>query len=489
MPLACSLSDGGLLGGMDNAGRDQALAAPALRFSQVRPTASLGTFERPEHAVRTDYCTGSGIAVVRRPTGGPAAYLDPDHLCWTLALPAEAAPTLAELAERHGTAVTAALGEGTFSPERGEVEVAGRKVGGLFVGRRGDGWLVQGHLALHCDIETTLTVLRAPTEKLSPEGVQSARRRMAGLDDALPGLDRETLQARLTEALARAFDLEMMAGAEPAGVAAEGTVVQPAGDTRTAFRPTAGGTLYAELAVADGVITAAALTGSVQLAPEGVLSEAADVLVGTVLVEATSRLEALLIRHPFEGLGFGAEDLVAVVGQAAARPGLEARLGLTREAANGVMVHGDADVEKTLGRAEVMLVPYCAKPTWCSWRHRDGCPECGGCEVGDVYRMARERGMEVVTITRFEHLQETFGRMRQAGVGAYVGMCCGNFYQKRHFAFEQAGMDAVLLDIRGANCYELRQEDQAYAGRFEAQARLDGEAVARVMRFVPVVGG
>ncbi|HKJ76776.1 MAG TPA: hypothetical protein VKA64_06190, partial [Gammaproteobacteria bacterium] len=107
-----------------------------------------------------------------------------------------------------------------------------------------------------------------------------------------------------------------------------------------------------------------------------------------------------------------------------------------------------------------------------------------GCEVGDAYRMARERGREVVTITRFEHLQETFGRMRQAGVGAYVGMCCGNFYQKRHFAFEQAGMDAVLLDIRGANCYELRQEDQAYAGRFEAQAVLDGEAVARVMRFV-----
>ena len=484
MPLACPLSDGGLLDGAENAGRDRALAAPALRFSQVRRTASLGAFERPEHAVRADYCAEHGIAVVRRPTGGPATYLDPDHLCWTLALPAEAAATLADLAERHGAAVTAALDGGAFSASRGEVEVAGRKVGGLFVGRHGGNWILQGHLAFHCEVETTLTVLRVPTEKLSPEGVQSARQRMAGLDETLPGLDRETLQARLEGALARAFDLEMTAGAEPAGVAGEETVVQPAGETRTAFRPTAGGTLYAELAVADGVIAAAVLTGSVQLAPEGVLSEAADVLVGTALAEATPRLEALLIRRPFEGLGFGAEDLLAVVGQAAARPGLEARLGLSREAANGVMVHGDADVERTLGRAEVMLVPYCAKPTWCSWRHRDGCPECGGCEVGDAYRMARERGREVVTITRFEHLQETFGRMRQAGVGAYVGMCCGNFYQKRHFAFEQAGMDAVLLDIRGANCYELRQEDQAYAGRFEAQAVLDGEAVARVMRFV-----
>lgn len=435
--------------------------------------------------MRADYCAEHGIAVARRPTGGPAAYLDPDHLCWTLSLPETAAASLTDVAERHGAAVTAALGDGAFSPERGEVEVAGRRVGGLFAGRRGDGWLLQGHLALHCDVETTLTVLSAPTEKLSPEGVQSARQCMAGLDDSLPGLDRGTLQARLAEALARAFDLAMTTGTEPAAVAADEAAVPAAGETRTAFRPTAGGTLYAELAVADGAIAAASLTGSVQLAPEGVLAEAAAALTGTDLGEAAPGLEALLARGPFEGLGFGVNDLIAVVGQAAARPGLQARLGLTREAANGVMVHGEPNVEKTLQRAEVMLVPYCAKPTWCSWRHKDGCPECGQCEVGDAYRLARERGMEVVTITRFEHLQETFSRMRQAGVGAYVGMCCGNFYQKRHFAFEQAGMDAVLLDIRGANCYELRQEDQAYAGRFEAQAELDGEAVARVMRFVP----
>ena len=29
-----------------------------------------------------------------------------------------------------------------------------------------------------------------------------------------------------------------------------------------------------------------------------------------------------------------------------------------------------------------MLVPYCAKPDWCKWRHLDGCTECGLCEVG-----------------------------------------------------------------------------------------------------------
>lgn len=31
----------------------------------------------------------------------------------------------------------------------------------------------------------------------------------------------------------------------------------------------------------------------------------------------------------------------------------------------------------------------------------------------------------------------------------------------------------MLMDIGGANCYELHQEEQAYAGAFEAKAALD----------------
>lgn len=55
-----------------------------------------------------------------------------------------------------------------------------------------------------------------------------------------------------------------------------------------------------------------------------------------------------------------------------------------------------------------MLVPYCAKPTWCKWRHTVDCVECGACEVGNACLMVRDSGME-----------------------------------------------AVLLDIEGAACYEL----------------------------------
>ena len=54
------------------------------------------------------------------------------------------------------------------------------------------------------------------------------------------------------------------------------------------------------------------------------------------------------------------------------------------------------------------------------------------------------------------------------------------------FADLLRGMAAVLMDITGANCYELKAESAAYAGCFEAQASLDMESVRQVMRFVPV---
>jgi len=71
--------------------------------------------------------------------------------------------------------------------------------------------------------------------------------------------------------------------------------------------------------------------------------------------------------------------------------------------------------------------------------------------------------------------------MRTDGERAYVGMCCSNFFIKRHRAFRDAGLPAVLMDISGSNCYELQQEDQAYAGRFAAQATLNEKLLEQVM--------
>ncbi|MGB0129614.1 MAG: DUF116 domain-containing protein, partial [Rhodocyclaceae bacterium] len=185
--------------------------------------------------------------------------------------------------------------------------------------------------------------------------------------------------------------------------------------------------------------------------------------------------------------GFGAEEISRLVALAADKHRVQRVLGLPAQDINTLMVHGSAGegALAILGRASVVLVPYCAKPTWCEWRHEDDCPECGLCAVGEAYRLARERGLRAITITNYEHLVTTLTALRQAGEPAYLGMCCGNFYVKRFRAFREAGLPAVLMDIGGANCYELQQEDLAYAGQFAAEAELNGDLLQRVMQFVP----
>jgi lipoate-protein ligase A len=93
--------------------------------------------------------------------------------------------------------------------------------------------------------------------------------------------------------------------------------------------------------------------------------------------------------------------------------------------------------------------------------------------------------MQVTTITNYEHLTATLVQMKSDGVAAYIGACCSQFFIKRHHAFREAEMAAVLMDISGANCYELKQEESAYAGQFQAEASLDADMLAKVMQHVP----
>lgn len=80
----------------------------------------------------------------------------------------------------------------------------------------------------------------------------------------------------------------------------------------------------------------------------------------------------------------------------------------------------------------------------------------------------------------------TLSAMKAKGTPAYVGMCCSNFFIKRHRIFQAAGMPAVLMDISGANYYEVKEENAAYAGQFKAQANPDMQTVRQVVRFLPV---
>jgi lipoate---protein ligase len=502
--LACRVYRGELRSAQDNAAMDARLPvlAPALRFSRYPVSAVLGAHERAAIAVRGEYCEEQGIEVVRRATGGGALYLDPSQLWWSLALPAEHSGglDLAGILKAHGSAMVFALRQLGVAAQfvfPNDIEVQGRKLGSGFAGRVGDCILIQGSLlVMPPDAESMLKILRVPTEKLSREGVLSARQRLTSVKEvtgSAPGMAR--IRDALSGAFADVFALQLVPEAPREAPPAESPAVAldeiSSAGAMKAFVKTDGGAIYLAVeADPQGRVIRATFSGAVQFGPSDLFARLGAGLCGRLLPDCGRALERALGEVAgVDLLGFSVGDLQRLVGLATARREQGARFGLDREQSNTLIVHNPHGEEapEILERATVMLVPYCAKLADCKFRFRDGCSECGMCEVGDAYAMARERGMRVVSITNFEHLQETLEGMRADEVPAFVGMCCESFYLKRHYAFEAAGIPAVLTDITGATCYELREEDLAYAGRFRAEAHLKLDVVEKVMRFVPHV--
>lgn len=484
--------------------RDRALLAAhaagegpdRIAFQRVRPAVSIGRHQTFEHEVRRDYCAQAGVEVVRRATAGGALYLDEGQLGMSLVLPAEALG--ANLAERlrTGAAIVAdalaRIGVATEFKPPNDLQVAGRqKIASVFLAGQGGSALLNASIILRLDLKSAMQALLVPTEKLTVTGLEHARERMTSLEEALGRLPRaETVARALADAAEARLGRPFGQGAEapPAAEPPAETPWRLGGNRFETKDKVVGATLRVLLEIEPGDIAAdVRFATDGHVAPADTLARLADHLRGSAVSSLAASAEAWLAAQTPDMAGCEAADLVKLVSRAASKWSMQEWLGLTPEQTSGLMLAGQTgDPADALARASVMLVPYCAKPSWCKWRHTMDCVECGKCEVGDAYLMARERNMEVVTITNFEHLADTLTDMKAQGVESYVGMCCGEFFLKRHHAFRDSGMDAVLLDIEGATCYELKEEQLAYAGKFTAEAALDLDAVQKVMARVPV---
>lgn len=478
-----------------------------LRFHRSFPTASVGRHQAVDRELRLDHCERQGLGIVRRPSGGGALYLDPDCLCFSLTLVHGESPSggLGEILARAGRGVGEGLrrlGLDCAFKAPNDLEVAGRKIASVFAVAEDGVWLVQGMVLVHADVRAMLEALRVPTEKLSPDGLAAARERVEAVAQCLGGEPgQEELRVALEQGLASAFGLRLRradggmdpgfpdcAEAEEQGFARSLDWSAAGEGLLEAVWKGGGATLRARSGFEQGGrrFLRMELAGDLHLATPGWIEALQAGFAGLPTGLARRWVEDFCRKRPPDAVGAGVEDFTRLVELLVEKQAATSSLDLSEAQANALMLHGErGGLREVLAQATVMLVPYCAKPAWCKWRHLDGCSECGLCEVGEAYRLARERGMDVTTVTRYEHLVATLTNMRGRRVPAYVGMCCSNFYIKRQRAFREAGIPALLMDISGANCYELKQEDQAYAGTFSAEAKLDLEVLRRVMRFVP----
>jgi lipoate-protein ligase A len=477
-----------------------------LRFHRSRPTASIGRHQALGREIRLGHCRQHDIETVRRTSGGGALYLDENQQGVSLIF---RRPTdwsglrLAQILARFCAALAdglAHLGIQAHFKAPNDLEIDGRKLASAFVAIQGDSLLLHATLLCDADIKAMLETLRVPTEKLTVTGLESARQRLVTLREVLGEVPPDTvLQQALRQGLENAFNVGWVDARKPNAI--DENRVSPAlspacidwSDDDTALEAlhkTPGGVLRVHFwpDAKEKIIARLQFAGDLNLHPSDVLERLQRALTGLPLAQAEPTIRAFFAENVCDLAGFAVDDICHLLQLALNKLYQQREMGLSTAQANSLMVLAngiESDAPAILAQASVMLLPYCAKPAWCKWRHQDDCVECGKCEVGDAYRLARERNMQVTTITHYEHLTATLAEMKNKGVEAYVGACCSQFFIKRHHAFREAGMAAVLMDISGANCYELKQEETAYAGRFEAEARLDADMLAKVMQHVP----
>lgn len=491
-------------------GRAGGRSPNTIRFLQFNnPTVLVGFHQSVAQEVRTDYCRHAGIEVNRRITGGGAIFFDPTQIGWEViasrddprfrARPENLYRLLAEGAVRG----LGALGvEASYRPLN-DIEVNGRKISGTGGTERGGAFLFQGTLLVDFDVETMIKSLRLPAEKLKDKEIISFRERVTCLRDevsVLPSAAR--IKECLARGLAEALDVELTQGVlndwesrslEEAlpRFRSESWVEQvrrPPEDQRflTATHKAPGGLIRIVMQADRNYrrIKQVFITGDFFAYPQRLVMDLEAAMKNASMDEdgLTAAVESFFERQAAWSIpGVETADFTQALVQAARKLDYPA-FGLPEEAVNEVFT-----VRKPYGEIEgatALLLPYCAKPTWCEHRHRDSCEECGGCTVGDAYRLAREYGMRPITITNYEHLEETLNSLREEGVEAFVGSCCDPFHAKHQGDFERIGLTGVLVDIDNVTCYDLGEEKEAHQGRFDKETHLNLPLLEAVLKRV-----
>lgn len=189
-----------------------------LRFLRFAPSALLACDQSAEQEFNVDCCRAGAIAIQRRITGGNATYTDEKQLDWQLYLhrretgAADMRSVAKRICHAAATAISALGIEAHFRPGN-DIVVDSRTVssgGGVF---DGSALLYQGTLLVDLDVAKALALSRMATDIEPQEALESARMRIAGLNDVLGKRPNSALIKRyIMEAFESEFDVEFQEG-------------------------------------------------------------------------------------------------------------------------------------------------------------------------------------------------------------------------------------------------------------------------------------
>ena len=480
-----------------------------IRFLQFKPECVLvGFHQAVEQEVRLEYTQREGIQVGRRITGGGAIYFDETQIGWEVIGDRKDLGNLSfeELTAKICKGVAKGLNKlgipAEFRP-RNDIEVHGRKISGTGGVFEGNAFLYQGTILMDFNVERMLKSLQIPVEKLTSKGIKSAEDRVEWVKRYLGHLPKnEEIFEAILEGLAQELNIEYEWGdlteeekelleSKKAYFQSDEWVYhvkrapESVEDLYGIYR-CPGGTfrVSARVDIERKVLQQVIINGDLFVNPKTLIYDLEAYLKHTPLQDVERRIREFFQSREWEGLNLKVEDFVeAVLFPVRKVEGLD--LGLEKKTLNNLIASIGGGLKENLQKAKVMLLPYCAKPAWCDYRHMDDCGECGGCTVGDAYRLAYEKGMIPITITSFELLRDTLLWCAKNGY-TYIGHCCYEFYEKRYEIFQKAqreGAKGVLLDIVGTTCYSLgvEEEERAYHGEFTVELDLLKEDMEKVL--------
>ncbi|NPA41542.1 MAG: DUF116 domain-containing protein [Aquificae bacterium] len=480
-----------------------------IRFLQFKPECVLiGYHQAIEQEVREEYTSREGIEVGRRITGGGAIYFDETQIGWEVIADRKDFGNLSyeEITAKICTAAAKALQKlgvnAQFRP-RNDIEVEGKKISGTGGVFEGSAFLYQGTVLVDFNVERMLKSLQIPVEKLTSKGIKAAEDRVTWLKRELGRVpDKEEIFKAFVEAFEEEFGIKTQWGelteeeerlleekkdyfkseewvyhvkrAPESSEVLFGIYRCPGGTFRVS----------AKVDTERNLLQQVVINGDFFVNPKRLIYDLEAYLKHTPIQDVEKRIREFFKNREFESVNLTVDDFVEAVMFPLRK--LEAQdLGLKKKELNKVIGSIGGSLKENIKKAKVMLLPYCAKPAWCDYRHTDDCGECGGCTVGDLYRMAYERGMIPITITSFEMLRDTLQWCAKNGY-TYIGHCCYEFYEKRYEIFRKAkewGANGVLIDIIGTTCYDLgvEEEEKAYHGEFQVELDLFVEDSAKLL--------
>ncbi len=482
-----------------------------FRFLQFKPTAALvGYNQDVSLEIRTDFCNTNNIGINRRITGGGSILFQESALGWEMFGPPGDPPfsgqyevILDKICSIAARALSKLGIDAQFRP-RNDIEVNGRKISGTGGAIISGAMMFQGTVLIENETELFLKALRVPVEKLKRREIESLMQRICFLNDLVqPTVSLEYLKhvfvREFSESLDMDFCPDVLTDREVKRLNKEVSFYSAPDWIYSRSRPkfegepvrsiaqSAGGSIRAHLWLAPGGkrVRQALITGDFFAFPQRLCLDLEAWLVGCFVNRTVLTERVLSFFNSCDGQisGVDPKQVAEVVAEAADRLKL-VNLNFSLPEVNELFFVNLSPHNLNSIMAKWLLLPYCSKNLECDFREIEGCSECGACEIGYFYNLARKFNLEPFTIQSFEHLISTLYEKTSQSEGIYIGSCCESFYSKHRLEMEALPASGILVNIDSTTCYDLGKGTDAYKGKFDNKTFLNAELLEKTIRLI-----